>query len=266
MDSCVRTLPDYALQPNGSGMALEKVGIKGFKQYQRDFSGRRTLTTQSAYVDTPPGSNGIHMSRLSGILQEYGDGFITMNTELLEKLVQSHTIDGFVPTSFWECNWESAHEMDNEQPLFIKCMLEGVMTTDNEDWFLTMKVPYAAVCPCASAMCDAIDEGVPHMQRAEAQITGLLDPDEDLDELLTTMVARVVDTVDIVPIPFMKRPAELDWCQRAEQTNLFVEDASRVIGQVIDGFMEDWVVVCTHMESIHQHDVVSVCRKGKKLV
>jgi GTP cyclohydrolase FolE2 len=80
------------------------------------------------------------------------------------------------------------------------------------------------------------------------------------------MVARVVDTVDIVPIPFMKRPAELDWCQRAEQTNLFVEDASRVIGQVIDGFMEDWVVVCTHMESIHQHDVVSVCRKGKKLV
>ena len=266
MDSCVRTLPDYALQQDGSGLALEKVGIKGFKQYQRDFSGRRVLTAQSVYVDTPPGTNGIHMSRLVSALQDCTDGFIGMNTNLLERIVESHTRDQFVPTAFWECNWESAHEMDNEQQLFIKCMLEGVMTTETEDWYLTMKVPYASVCPCAAQMCESIDDGVPHMQRAEAQITGLLDPDEDLDELLTTMVARVIDVVDIVPIPLMKRPTELDWCQRAGDTKLFVEDASKVIGKVIDGFMEDWVVICTHQESIHQHDVVSVCRKGKKLV
>lgn len=265
MDSYIKTLPDYACQVNGHGMALEKVGIKNFKQYQRDFSGRRTLTTQAAYVDTPPGVNGIHMSRLSGIIQEYNDGVIGINTQLLEKLVESHTVGDFIPTVFWECAWESAYEMSNEQPLFIECMLEGVLKGDMEDWFLTFNLPYASVCPCASAMCEK-EGGVPHMQRAMAKITGLLDPEEDLDELLTTMVARVVDVVDIVPIPYMKRPIELDWCQRAEETNLFVEDASRVIGQAIDGFMEDWVVACVHKESIHQHDVVSICRAGKKLV
>lgn len=257
----MRMLPDYAMLPNRSGMALEKVGIKEFKQFQRDFSGSRVLTLQAAYVDLL-GENGIHMSRLAGILQDRNDQLISMDSELLENLARSHS----TTTAFWECAWESAHEMENEQPLFIKCMLEGVITAEHEDWFLTMKIPYASVCPCAAAMCDSVDSGVPHMQRAEAKITGLLDPEEDLDELLTTMVARVVDAVDIVPIPVMKRPNELDWCIRAQDTNLFVEDASRVIGGVIDGFMDDWVVACIHQESIHQHDVVSICRKGKKLV
>jgi GTP cyclohydrolase I len=261
MQSCIKTLPDYAMLPDGSGMALEKVGIKNFKQFQRDFSGRRTLTTQAAYVDLS-GQNGIHMSRLIGILQENVDKFIQVDTEMLEDIMNSHE----TPTAFWECSWDSAHEMEDEQLLFVKCMLEGVLTEDTEDWFLTVRVPYASVCPCASAMCEQEESGVPHMQRAEAQVTGLINPKEDLDELLTTVVSRVINAVDLVPIPYMKRPAELEWCQRAEQTQLFVEDAARVIGQTIDGFMEDWVVICTHQESIHQHDVVSVCRKGKRLL
>lgn len=261
MDSCIRLLPDYAKLPNKS-LALEKVGIKRFRQHQRDFSGRRTITTQAAYVDLD-GENGIHMSRLAGTLMGYNDATICINNELLEKLLNSH--DG-AATAYWECDWEQAHIMENEQSVFIQCKLEGVVTHKTRDWFLTMEIPYASVCPCAAAMCEAEDEGHPHMQRAMARITGELDPDDDLDDLLTTMISRVIDVVDLVPIPFMKRPAELDWCKRAGQTNLFVEDASRVIGTVIDGFMDDWVVVCTHYESIHQHDVVSVCRKGLKLV
>jgi GTP cyclohydrolase I len=258
MDSCIRLLPDYARLPNNK-MALEKVGIIGVKQYQLDFSEQRTITTQAAYVDLS-GENGIHMSRLSIVLKEYTGETICINSELLEKLLESHDAS----SAYWECDWEQAHQMENEQEIFIKCKLEGVITHDTEDWFLTMEIPYASVCPCAAAMCESEEDGIPHMQRARARITGQLNPEDDLDDLLTTMVSRVIDVVDLVPV--MKRPDELDWCKRASQTNLFVEDASRVIGDVIDGFMEDWVVVCTHYESIHQHDVVSVCRKGKKLV
>jgi GTP cyclohydrolase IB len=259
MDSCVRMLPDYAEGPSGE-MPLEKVGIKGFKQFMRDFSSRRTLTSQSAYVDLV-NRNGVHMSRLVAALNDYEDDPITMNSELLETLAEGHS----TTNSYWECNWTAAHEMENEQLIYIETMLEGVLVPDKEDWYLTLKIPYASVCPCAMAMVTQ-EGGVPHMQRAVAQITGLLTPREDLDDLMTSIVARVVDAVDIVPIPYMKRPDELNWCQRASKTNLFVEDASRVIGATIDGWLEDWVVVCTHQESIHQHDVVSVCRKGKKLM
>ena len=42
--------------------------------------------------------------------------------------------------------------------------------------------------------------------------------------------------------------------------------ADYVIGDVIDASSTpDWVVVCEHEESIHQHNVVAVCRKGGRL-
>ncbi len=63
----------------------------------------------------------------------------------------------------------------------------------------------------------------------------------------------------------MKRKDELAWCERAADTNLFVEDAAREVAKAIDNWFNDWVVVCEHEESIHQHNVVAVCRKGDEL-
>jgi len=72
--------------------------------------------------------------------------------------------------------------------------------------------------------------------------------------------------VGLIPVSLMKREDELKWCQLASEFNLFVEDAARVIGDVIDAYSTpDWVVVCEHEESIHQHNVVAVCRKGGRL-
>lgn len=267
VDSCIRLLPDYALNPTTRKLGLEKVGIKNFKQFRYDFADQRVLTHQSAYVDLTNGDAGIHMSRLSGLLRERKDTAITIDSGLLEAMAKSHKTH----SAYHEINWETEYLMENEQELFVPCMLEGVQHGGNQDWFLTMVVPYASVCPCAATMCDDAEDkddiaGHPHMQRAEARITGSLDEDDDLNELMLAMMARVVEAVDLVPIPFMKRPQELDWCQRAAETNLFVEDAARIIGSIADKWMDDWVVVCTHFESIHQHDVVAVCRKGKKLV
>ena len=112
--SCIQTLPDYAVQANG-GMALAKVGITRVKQYRRDFSGVRALTKQSAYVDLN-GHNGIHMSRLRGILNTRKDGPITLDGKLLLDIRRSQG----AKTSFWDCEWETAYVTENEQELFIK--------------------------------------------------------------------------------------------------------------------------------------------------
>jgi GTP cyclohydrolase FolE2 len=64
----------------------------------------------------------------------------------------------------------------------------------------------------------------------------------------------------------MKRNDELSWCVRAGTTNLFVEDAARLCGAAITDLFADWVVVCEHQESIHQHNVVAVCRMGDSLL
>lgn len=261
MDSCVRTLPDYASLPN-EGMALSKVGITDVKQYRRDFSGIRALTQQAAYVDLY-GHNGIHMSRLRNVLNTRRDGPITLDRKLLREIKKSQED---AKTAYWECSWETAFITENEQELFIKCLLSGVATPKTYAWYLTVIVPYASVCPCAGKMCDDAEYGYPHMQRALATVTMQLNGHEDLDELLTTVVACIIDAVKLIPIPYMKRDQELDWCQRAEDNPMFVEDAARAVGAAIDKLAQDYVVVCKHFESIHEHNVVGIARKGKKLV
>jgi GTP cyclohydrolase FolE2 len=107
--------------------------------------------------------------------------------------------------------------------------------------------------------------GIPHMQRAEAAITGLLPGGTRLEETITLIVGEVCDGVKLIPNPIMKRIDELTWCQQAEKTNLFVEDAARLVGSIVSTWFDDWSVVCTHFESIHQHNAVAVCRKGEEL-
>jgi len=260
MQSCVNKLPDYAILPN-EGMALSKVGITEVRQYRRDFSGVRALTEQAVYVDLV-GRNGIHMSRLRYVIETRRDANITLDNKLLNEIRKSQE----ARTAYWECKWETAFITETEQELFIQCMLEGIATPKTRVWYLTVMVPYASVCPCASSMCADAEYGYPHMQRATTKITMLLGNNEDLDEILTSVVAATINAVKLIPVPYMKREQELEWCQKAEDYPMFVEDAARAVGKAVSGFAKDWVVVCKHFESIHQHNVVGICRAGKRLV
>ena len=44
----------------------------------------------------------------------------------------------------------------------------------------------------------------------------------------------------------------------------FVEDAARVVYEQFDGDarVRDFVIACSHLESLHSHDAVSVINKG----
>lgn len=259
--SCVVFLPDYA---NGKAKTLKylhKAGIKGISSYRQDFNEQRVLTLQSAYVPLKD-HNGIHMSRLVEIIRELEGEPIEMDDSILELLSLSHD----TTNSYWDCAWDSLHLTDDDQNLRIACRLEGVKRDDNINWYITLAVPYASVCPCSHEMVSARGHGVPHMQRAVAKVTGLLNPHEDLSIAIGTTVSKICDAVVLVPLPHMKRKDELAWCERAADTNLFVEDAAREVAKSIDNWFNDYVVVCEHEESIHQHNVVAVCRKGDELL
>jgi len=259
--SCVVYLPDYASGKSKNLKYLHKAGIKGISSYRMDFTDERVLTTQSAYVPLKD-HNGIHMSRLVDIIRELEGEPIEMDDSILELLASSHD----TTNSYWDCAWESLHSTDDNQSLRISCRLEGVKRDKDVKWYVTLAVPYASVCPCSHEMVKARGHGIPHMQRATARVTGLLNPQEDLSIAIGTAVSKICNAVVLVPLPHMKRKDELAWCERAADTNLFVEDAAREVAKAIDNWFNDWVVVCEHEESIHQHNVVAVCRKGDELL
>lgn len=259
--SCVVYLPDYANGKSKDLKYLHKAGIKGVSSYRTDFSDERVMTLQSAYVPLKD-HNGIHMSRLVDIIRELEGEPIEMDDSILELMAMSHDTSN----AYWDCAWDSLHSIDDMQTLRIQCRLEGVKRANDINWYITLSVPYASVCPCSHEMVKSNGHGIPHMQRATARVTGLLNPHEDLSTAICTAVSKICDAVVLLPLPYMKRRDELDWCEKAADTNLFVEDAARYVAKAIDNWFNDWVVVCEHEESIHQHNVVAVCRKGDELL
>lgn len=260
-DSCVKFLPDYAEGASKTGYALHKVGVKKVDIYRRDFEDNLTITQQAAYVSLKS-MKGIHMSRLIGIMMDYANTSIELDDEMMDRLTLSQKAD----SSYWGCRWRSIIEIDDINTLKVRFGIEAKALKNNIDWFLTIGIPYASVCPCAHDMCKSTNDGVPHMQRAIAYITGQVTNDVVLPEFSTELVNRVIDVVDIIPKPFMKRNDELEWCQRAARKNLFVEDAAREIAKAINPYFSNSVVSCEHFESIHEHNVVAIHRKGEGLL
>jgi GTP cyclohydrolase FolE2 len=260
MRSCVINLPDYASNKN-NGFPLEKVGIKNVEAHMQDFDDERVLTRQSIYIPLV-GKQGVHMSRMVEVINSLQGLKIECDDSILYRIADSHNSD----TAYWTTSWRSHFNEDKENDFFFDLELEGILYNDSTEWYITFTVPYASVCPCSHEMVKANGSGVPHMQRAEATVTGLIDEGENLDELIAAAVARVCQAVDLTPESLMKRNDELSWCVRAGTVNLFVEDAARLTGQAVEGIFNDWVVVCEHQESIHQHNVVAVCRKGDSLL
>lgn len=259
MQTCVALLPDYASESTDK-LPLQKVGINNLSMWRLDPSGDRVLTNQSAYVNLDD-HKGIHMSRLVEVLMECDGLKIELDNDILYELASSHEVNN----AYWECKWQAMWEIDEVQTIRFGAHVEGVLTDEEISWYLTSIIPYTSVCPCSAAMVREYG-GIPHMQRATAKITGRIPSDSDLDELMTYTLIGTLDAVGLYPKPLMKRPDELEWCQRAAERNLFVEDATREIVNAIRLLYSDYVVVCEHEESIHQHNAVAVCRKGEKLL
>lgn len=252
-------LPDYASK-EVTTIPLQKVGVRNVRMFRKDFTEERVITKQSAYVDLG-NVHGIHMSRLMTILFDYENLPIDIEDDILQAFSVSHDDSN----SYWECNWDCRFETEEEQPLYVSSTLEGRWINDEPIWYLTLTVPYTSVCPCSAEMVKYAGRGIPHMQRAFARVTGQLSGDEDLDDFQVCVISNIVESVGLIPLPIMKRGDELEWCIRASEDNLFVEDAAREIAKGITPWFQDWVIVCEHEESIHQHNVVAVCRKGDKL-
>jgi GTP cyclohydrolase FolE2 len=258
-------LPDIAKKIS-RGKPLSKVGIDTVHVYRTDFNDRNVLTNQGAYISLN-NTKGAHMSRLVEVLKRWKNNPIEVDDEILDQLYSTHQSR----YTYWECAWQSMYDIDDIQDLKIELKLEGKKILGQYRWYLSLGIPYASVCPCASAMCEDADRtggnaGFPHMQRALSIITGEVNHDCDLEDFIPNAVSKVISVVDIIPMPYMKRADELDWCQRASKTRLFVEDATREISDVIEPLFLDSVVVCKHFESIHEHNVVGVRNKGEELV
>jgi len=238
----VKLLPDVAAEKLCRPRPLI-VGVKDVP-VMRKWKDRDVMTRQSAYVRLGD-RRGIHASRLVGVLMRY-EG-LDLNQESVRVLVQELEQTHKTPVTYM-CKWECM-----EQGYVVKRKIEV-----SDDLYMTVELGYVSTCPCAAEMCRVAGEGIPHQQRSAMKVTSTWD--KDLVGILTQQF--------LMPKTVMKREEELKWCVQASRREyqVFAEDAARRIGQALEEEgVDEYLVEVEHFESLHQHNLVAVNRKGRFL-
>jgi GTP cyclohydrolase I len=139
------------------------------------------------------------------------------------------------------------------------------MVGDNFKFFQGANVQYASYCPCSAELSNDLKSkgsmGFPHAQRSYANI--LIEGEKYSYIWLEDIIESVELAIKTIPYPIIKRVDEQEIARIAAENPIFVEDAIRQISVQLDKLPAyDWIVKCTHEESIHTSEAIAVNWKG----
>jgi GTP cyclohydrolase I len=253
----------------------------------------------TAYVNlTDPDVRGIHMSRLYLHLDKgFGERPLNPGTlrQLLRSFLDSH--DGLSDRALIRVDFDfvtrrPALASDNEGWRRYPVSMIGILEGNEFSLEMGLEVLYSSTCPCSAALArqliqekfaadfagaemvdfDAVrewlgsEEGIratPHAQRSAAELRVRLTPTfqmfpivQLIDEIEHALKTPVQATV--------KREDEKAFAELNGSNLMFCEDAGRRIQTALnaDERILDFWVRCTHYESLHPHNAVSVVTKG----
>ena len=243
-----------------------KAGIKGIKMpiHVKTKAGDliRTIADVDMQVRLDRQLKGINMSRLPIILSE-----MQRNSWVLDNLrtLLSQTMDVMESDAAY-VNMRFPYFYDKRSPVshFVgtaHCMstFTGLMTSEQDSYrfVLGVDVPVMTLCPCSKE----ISRQSAHNQRATVSMQIVYGTDfvwiEDL-------VAIAEESASTGLYPILKRVDEKFVTESSYAKPRFVEDVARIVANrlTLDGRVQQYHVVVTSEESIHQHDAVAEVEGG----
>lgn len=253
----------------------------------------------TAYVNmTDPSVRGIHMSRLYLHLDQiFTERPLSPSTlrQLLRAFLESHeglSDRALIRVDFDYVTRRPALASDNEGWRRYPVSMIGVLEDGEFSLEMGLEILYSSTCPCSAALsrqliqdeflrtfgdAETVDAGevaewlgtedgvlaTPHSQRSAAEIRVRLLPTfemfpivELIDEVENALKTPVQTTV--------KREDEQAFALLNGRNLMFCEDAGRRVRAALnkDDRILDFWARCTHYESLHPHNAVSVVTKG----
>ena len=261
----------------GAHVPIQQVGIHNFKlplKYRTKTGRVLTLETSvTGTVSLEADLKGINMSRIMRTFYDHQDGVTT--GEWMGKILKGYlrnvkTKDARLKTSFSYPMLRSSLRTDLKGWQFYDVAFEGVMTHDGRyRRFIHFDFVYSSACPCSAELSEhARDQrgvyGVPHSQRSKARIT--LEEKDGKKIWIEDVHALCLQALQTETQVMVKREDEQAFAELNGAYLKFVEDAARLLYQVFDRDkrIADFRIACSHLESLHSHDAVSVICKGVK--
>ncbi len=272
------SLPDIQCNEPNIKIPIQRVGVENvevpFTLESKTGGFNQMVANVSMGTNLNEATKGISMSRLIRTLKPYLD--LPLKSKLIKEIITSMLNEVGGTEAFMKFNFrlpriKESVKSKNQFPIYYKCRFQGEvswimgqpMDTIKFRFFQGVTVQYSSYCPCSAELCNTSeDPGFPHNQRSFAHI--LIESDGQHYLWLEDIIEAVESVIPTLPYPIIKREDEQEIGRIAAQNPMFVEDAIRAISQSVDSIagVHDWIVKCSHEESIHTSEAIAINWKG----
>jgi len=259
----------------GAHVPIQQVGIHNFRLPLRIRTKQKDILTLecsvTGTVSLEAELKGINMSRIMRTFYEHRKGVVT--GEWMGKILKSYlrnveSKDARLRVKFAYPMLQRSLRSDLEGFQYYDVIFEGVMTHEGRyRRFMHIDFVYSSACPCSAELSEhARDQRgvytVPHSQRSKARIT--LEPAEGKKIWIEDIRDHCLKALQTETQVMVKREDEQAFAELNGAYLKFVEDAARLLYQQFDTDprVHDFRIACSHLESLHSHDAVSVICKG----
>ena len=241
------------------GVSLHWVGIKDYT-LQVVINNQHTIANVQLGVSLDATHKGIHMSRLSQLLQD----FHILNNETVidllnrsKELLESSTSSIIINTTYFRK--KNAPVSGLSGTINYSINIFASLSSSNRSIYHSICVPITAVCPCSKA----ISSYGAHNQRGAIQIT-LSDIDIDDYDNVIRIIEKQASSCEVYSV--LKRTDEKKVTEKAYENAKFVEDIVRdsiIALKPIYG-CKLCSVECINFESIHNHNAFAYYYENEK--
>ena len=259
----------------GANVPIQQVGCSNFRlplKYRTSEGKVITLETSvTGTVSLEAGLKGINMGRIMRSFYDHKDEVFTF--ERLRRLLLQYqrkvvSLDAMVRLEFSYPILQESLRSGLKGWQYYRVALEGSLDRKGKlRRYIELDFVYSSTCPCSAELAEHARQtrgayATPHAQRSNARVLVELAPGKSLSiEALRDHCLKALRTETQVMV---KREDEQAFAEMNGAYIKFVEDAARLVYQELssDSRIADFRVACSHLESLHSHDAVSVIVKG----
>lgn len=266
---------DAVESEQGAAVPIQQVGVSNFRlplNFETEKGDAISLEASvSGTVSLEANLKGINMSRIMRSFYELKDEVFTVDTvkralDLFREKVES--FDARVIVRFNYPMLQPSLRSGLEGYQYYQCAFEGRLSREGiYERLIHFDYVYSSACPCSAELAEHARDlresyTIPHSQRSKARVFVKLAEGANLSiEALQRMCLEALKTETQVMV---KREDEQAFAELNGAYIKFVEDAARLLYEQLaaDDRIADFQIACSHLESLHSHDAVSVICKG----
>ena len=269
----IETFPDLQNGPSsliqGASVEIQQVGIHNFRiplKYKTRDNGIIELETKvTGTVSLEAHKKGINMSRIMRSFYEHKNETFSINK--LENILAKYkeklkSFDSKIALKISYPIIQKSLRSELEGYQYYNVTFEGDLNKEGMlKKIMHFDFVYSSACPCSYELAEHARKyrnkvTVSHSQRSVARLSIEFEDMIWIEDLKEICEAALKTETQVI----VKREDEMAFAELNGSYLKFVEDAARLLYKQLihDKRVKDFRVICSHQESLHSHDAVSV--------